>query len=285
MKRVRITRVGARSAAARMCSCSRRWPSRRGRPSLGTATTTTGAGIADAPGVALFARMGSMLWSAMLLPGAAPTLSVRLLQLALGPPHRVLGLHALDGLSVHVHEDVLDQGLGRLAAGHPGVAWPATELGRLPERNELGVPLPQGVLLPITRGAVDVPVVRREPRVVLRPVHEPAEELLGHLLVLRVLHDGVPLTSDRVEAAGRAPGHVAVIGHPGDVRELPLRHEVDASAVDRGRDRPREVSSIVARVVPGEAALVEAVLPEGNGELHRLDGLLAVDHHLPLVVD
>src|SRR5881397_107057 len=253
MKRVRITRVGARSAPARMCSCSKRWPRRLGRPSLGTATTTTGAGMAGAPAVALFARMGSMLWSAK----AAPTLSVRLLQLALGPPHRVLGLHALDGLGVHVHEDVLDQGLGRLAARHPGVAWPATELGRLPERNELGVPLPQGVLLPITRGAVDVPVVRREPRVVLRPVHEPAEELLGHLLVLRVLHDGVPLTADRVEAAGRTPGHVAVIGDLGNVGELPLGHEVDAGAVDRGRDRPREVSSIVARVVPGEAALVE----------------------------
>src|SRR5437867_13392328 len=78
---------------------------------------------------------------------------------------------------------------------------------------------------------------------------------------------------------------MAVIGGLGDVWELPLRHEVDARAVDRGRDRPREVSSIVARVVPGEAALAEAVLPERNSELHRLDGLLAVEHHLHLVVD
>src|SRR3989442_2394763 len=158
MKRVRITRVGARSAAARMCSCSRRWPSRRGRPSLGTATTTTGAGIADAPGVALFARMGSMLWSAMLLPGAAPTLGVRLLQLDLSPPHRVLGLHALDGLGVHVHEDVLDQRLGRLAAPHPGVARPPPELDRLLEGNELWVPLPHRMLLPVGGRADDVAV-------------------------------------------------------------------------------------------------------------------------------
>src|SRR5213593_4307832 len=155
MKRVRITRVGARSAPARMCSCSKRWPRRLGRPSLGTATTTTDAGMAGAPAVAPFARMGSMLWSAK----AAPTLSVRLLQLALGPPHRVLGLHALDGLGVHVHEDVLDQGLGRLAAGHPGVAGPPPELDRLLEGSELGVFLPQRMLLPVGCGPDDVAVV------------------------------------------------------------------------------------------------------------------------------
>src|SRR5438876_1436064 len=176
MKRVRITRVGARSAPARMCSCSRRWPGRLGRRYLGTATTTTGAGIADAPGVALFARMGSMLWSAMLLPRPMPTLCVRLLQLTLGPLHRVLGLHALDGLGVHVHEDVLDEGLGRLAARHPGVAGPPAKLDRLLERDELGVPLPQGMLLPVGGRADDVAVVCRHPLVVLRPVHEPAEK-------------------------------------------------------------------------------------------------------------
>src|SRR5213594_4360422 len=159
MKRVRITRVGARSAPARMCSCSRRWPSRLGRRYLGTATTTTGAGIADAPGVALFARMGSMLWSAMLLPRPMPTLCVRLLQLTLGPLHRVLGLHALDGLGVHVHEDVLDQGLGRLAARRTGISGPAAKLRRFPEGDELRVLLPQGVLFPVRRRADGVAVV------------------------------------------------------------------------------------------------------------------------------
>src|SRR5436309_11926668 len=161
MKRVRIRRVGARSAPARMCSCSRRWPSRLGRRSSLT-TTATGAGIADAPGVALFARMGSMLWSAMALP-AAPGLGVRLLQLALGPPHRVLGLHALDGLGVHVHEDVLDQGLGRLAARRTGISGPAAKLRRFPEGDELRVLLPQGVLFPVRRRADGVAVVRRHP--------------------------------------------------------------------------------------------------------------------------
>src|SRR5437667_12678860 len=161
MKRVRITRVGARSAPARMCSCSRRWPSRLGRRYLGTATTTTGAGIADAPGVALFARMGSMLWSAMLLPRPMPTLCVRLLQLTLGPLHRVLGLHALDGLGVHVHEDVLDQGLGRRAARHPGVAGPPPQIARFLERVELSVRLLPGTVLPVGRRAGDDAVVAR----------------------------------------------------------------------------------------------------------------------------
>src|SRR2546427_909821 len=161
MKRVRMTSVGARRAPARMCSCSRRWPSRRGRRNFGTATTM-GAGIADAPGVALFARMGSMLWSAMALP-AVPGLGVRLLQLGLGPPHRVLGLHALDGLGVHVHEDVLDQGLGRLAARRPGVPGPPPEFDRLLEGSKLGVALPQRMLLPVWGRADDVAVVGRHP--------------------------------------------------------------------------------------------------------------------------
>src|SRR2546425_7275366 len=285
MKRVRITRVGARSAPARMCSCSRRWPSRLGRRYLGTATTTTGAGIADAPGVALFARMGSMLWSAMLLPRPMPTLCVRLLQLTLGPLHRVLGLHALDGLGVHVHEDVLDQGLGRLPAGHAGIAGPPTELDRLLEGNELGILLPQRMPLPVGGRADDVAVVCRHPLVILRSIHEPAEELLRYLLVLGVLHDGTSLPADIVEAPARALRHLAVARDLGDVGELPLGDEVDARSVDRRRDRPGKVSAVVAAVVPGQPALVEAVLPDGDGELHGLERLFAVDDDLPALVD
>src|SRR5262249_26055574 len=47
---------------------------------------------------------------------------VDLLELALGPLHRVLGLGALHGLGVHVHDDVLRVGLGGLGRGRPGVA-------------------------------------------------------------------------------------------------------------------------------------------------------------------
>jgi hypothetical protein len=39
---------------------------------------------------------------------------------ASGPLHGVLGLHALDGLGVHVHEDVLDQASDALRLGAPG---------------------------------------------------------------------------------------------------------------------------------------------------------------------
>src|SRR4030095_11689398 len=119
MKSVRMTSVGASSPPARICSRSRNWPSRFfGRPSLGTANTTTGAGIAEATGAVLSVRMGSRRLSALgCIPGA--DLRVRLLQLGLGPLRGILGLHPLDGLRVHVHEDVLHERLARLAA-RPG---------------------------------------------------------------------------------------------------------------------------------------------------------------------
>src|SRR4029434_2436545 len=47
---------------------------------------------------------------------------VDLLQLTLGPLHGILGAHALDGLGVHVGDDVLREDLGGLRGGRPGVA-------------------------------------------------------------------------------------------------------------------------------------------------------------------
>src|SRR4029450_6453115 len=46
-------------------------------------------------------------------------LRVDLLQLGLGPQDGILGLHALDGLGVHVGDDVLRLHLGRGASGRP----------------------------------------------------------------------------------------------------------------------------------------------------------------------
>src|SRR5262249_56128636 len=37
--------------------------------------------------------------------------------------------------------------------------------------------------------------------------------------------------------------------------------------------------AVVARIVPGEAALIERVLPEADHEFHGFDRLLAVEHH------
>src|SRR5215471_7244387 len=218
-------------------------------------------------------------------PAYRPALRVRLLQLSLGPAGRILGLHALDGLRVHVDEDVLDERLGRLPTRRPRISGPAADLGRLFERDELGISIPQGVLLPVDRGADDVAVVHGHPLVVLGPIHEPAQEFLCHLLVLRVLHDRAPLTADRVEPARRPARHLGVVHGLGDVRELPLRDEVDAGAIDRRRDGPGQERAVVAAVVPGEPALVETVLPERDGELEGLDRLLAVDGDLALVVD
>src|SRR5713226_7013354 len=79
--------------------------------------------------------------------------------------------------------------------------------------------------------------------------------------------------------------HVAMAGDLDDLGELPLGHEVDARPVDRRRDRPGQVGAVVAAVVPGQSPLVEAVLPEGDGELHGLERLLAVDGDLPARVD
>src|SRR5881394_2243506 len=47
---------------------------------------------------------------------------VNLLELALGPLERVLGLHALHSLGVHVHDDVLRVRLGGLRRGRPLIA-------------------------------------------------------------------------------------------------------------------------------------------------------------------
>src|SRR5262249_34127154 len=145
MKRVRISKVGASRTPARMCSRSRSWPGRLGWRASGNATPT-GAGMAEVKGLALSARTGSIGRLAMALPAGSRgrALGVRLLQLALGPLCRILGLHAFDGLGVHVHEDVLDERLGRLPARLARVSGPAAELGRFLEGNKLGIPLPQG---------------------------------------------------------------------------------------------------------------------------------------------
>src|SRR2546426_3264845 len=60
---------------------------------------------------------------------------------------------------------------------------------------------------------------------------------------------------------------------------LALRHDVDRRTVERRRDLAGVERAVVVRVVPREAALVAALLPEGLHELHRLDRALAVEDH------
>src|SRR5262245_27549388 len=130
---------------------------------------------------------------------------VDLLELALGPLHRVLGLHALDALGIHVGDDVLGERLGRVGRGgsripeEPGVLRRGPEhLERLVERG------PHRVLLPDSRGADAVALLRLEPLlVVLRLVH-PAEKVLRELRVLTVLHHRIGLVEEQEVGAGRA---------------------------------------------------------------------------------
>src|SRR5438067_13387857 len=66
---------------------------------------------------------------------------------------------------------------------------------------------------------------------------------------------------------------------------LAQRLDVNRRAVQRGGDRARKERAVVVRVVPGEAALVERVLPERLHELHGLERLLGVERNLALLVD
>src|SRR5438034_7852955 len=89
---------------------------------------------------------------------------VDLLELGFGPLHRVLGLHALDGLRVHVHDDVLRVGLGRLARRRAGMPEGARLARRLPEDLQGLVDLgPHRVLFPLLGGDDAVPFVDLEP--------------------------------------------------------------------------------------------------------------------------
>src|SRR5439155_249619 len=99
----RISTVGVRSTSARKRSFSRR-PVRVRRceaRECGSATST-GAALPAPPAIGFFTRTSRR------------SRFVDLPHLALGPLHRILGLHALHGLGVHVDDDVLRVGLGSL---------------------------------------------------------------------------------------------------------------------------------------------------------------------------
>ena len=121
-------------------------------------------------------------------------------------------------------------------------------------------------------------VHRLEVAVEARAVHIEADEVLGQLLVLAVLHhDRVPRRQP-VEPSRGTRREVAVVRALVDVRKLLSRGHVDRRRIARQRDLRRQEGAIVRGVVPGEAALVEDFLPEDVVELHRLDGVLTVEH-------
>src|SRR4029450_3933725 len=99
----------------------------------------------------------------------SPVRSVRLalvdlLQLALGPLHGILGAHALHALGVHVGDDVLGEGLGRLGGGRARVPEQPRVAGGGSEHLQRFVQLaPHRIVFPLVGGANRVAFLRREP--------------------------------------------------------------------------------------------------------------------------
>src|SRR5262249_37668077 len=122
MNRPSRSTVGARSTNARKRSFSSRLVSARRCATLerGSATSTRVA-LPAPPAIGFFT------------PEPCPSCFVDLLQLALGPLHGVLGLHALHGLGIHVDDDVLRVRLGRFRRRRAGMAEGARQTSRLPE--------------------------------------------------------------------------------------------------------------------------------------------------------
>src|SRR6185436_3402700 len=218
--------------------------------------------------------------------GTVPSGAVDLAQLAGRPLHGVLRSRALEAPREHVDQDVLRQGFRRLAAGWPRIADLPGRLKGLAEDGGLRILRPQRVVEVDLRPGNPERVHGLEVLVVLGPVHVEADEVLGDLLVLRVLHHAAVPRRQPVEAAGGARRIMPVVRAAIDVgRLLPSRH-VDAGRVAGQRDVGREERAVVVRVVPAEAALVEYFLPEHVVELHRLDDGLGVEHDgLPVLVD
>src|SRR5262249_2762849 len=215
---------------------------------------------------------------------------VDLLELALGPLHGVLGLRALHGLGVHVDDDVLRVDLGRLGRCRTGVPEGARHAGRLPEHLQGLVDLrPHRILFPFLGGADAVALVDLEPLAVVRVLVQPLQEVLGELLVLRVLHDRVLLAAVERELAGRPLRHERGVL---DVLEerlallvldlvlLALGDDVDRGAVERRADLAGVEGPVVVGVVPGEPALIARVFPEGLEELDGLERALRVERDL-----
>src|SRR5262245_58673950 len=197
---------------------------------------------------------------------------VDLLQLALGPRHRVLGLGARDRLGEHVDDDVLGVRLVRLGGGRAGVAQHQRLARRLPEHLQRLVDLgPHRVLFPLLGGADRIAFVDLEPLAVVRVLMQPPEEVLGQLLVLAVLHDRVLEGAVEGELSGRPlrqerlmldvlPERLTLVVL--DLVLLPLGDDVDRGAVEGGADLAGVEGPVVVGIVPGEPTLVAGILPE-----------------------
>jgi hypothetical protein len=83
--------------------------------------------------------------------------AVNLARLAVGPLDCVLGGHALDGLGVHVDDDVLGEHFGSLRSCRSGVAIDPAEPGRDPVGSHYRILPPHLVVLPLLGGPAAYP--------------------------------------------------------------------------------------------------------------------------------
>src|SRR4051812_42895568 len=137
--------------------------------------------------------------------------SVDLLQLAGRPLHGLLRRAALHSLGEHVDDDVLAVDLGGLGVRRPREAHRARVVGRGAEAlHRLVDGRPQRVFLPLLGGAHREALGHLEPAAVGSAAVEPLEEVLGQLLVLRILHHAVSEGGVVAPRAGRARGQPRV---------------------------------------------------------------------------
>src|SRR2546425_6715566 len=249
MKAPSRTTVGLRSANARSRSFSRRRSNARRCAVLGCeSATSTRAALPAPPAIGFFKPM--------------PCRSgfVDLLQLAFGPLHSLLGFHALDGLGVHVDDDVLRVGLGGLGRRRARMPEGARQAGRLPEYLKGLVDSgPHRVVFPLLGGADAVALIDLEPLPVVGVLVQPLQEVLGELLVLRVLHHGMLEGQVQGELTSRAFRHQRGVL---DVLEERRITEAVTERLTNGLALGLELLADLAVLVPGFGELLDADLVE-----------------------
>src|SRR5262245_29829406 len=201
-------------------------------------------------------RHCSVVTDRMQCPDSQPRalLSVDLLQLARRPGDGVFRLRPLHALGEHVHDDVLRVDLGGLCRWLSRVAEDPRIVGRRAEAlHRLVDRVPQRILLP-ERGRPDREAFRHlNTLAVLFLAVEPLQEILGQLLVLPVLHDGMVegcLVARRASRTRGQPRVLDVTHHRLALLVLDLvlpalGRDVDRGSIQRGADLAAQEGAIV----------------------------------------
>src|SRR6516165_7030289 len=194
--------------------------------------------------------------------GDGLTSDVDLVELTLCPIHGILGRHALDGLCVHINDDVFGYDLGCLARRGPLVASEAPRARRLLVGQHDRVVAPQFVLFPIRGRANREALLGDEPFVVDVLGVNPAKEFLRRILVLRITHQKIRERDVIAElpagALGQRGVQDVVLQWHACLRLVVIRLaqslDVDRGTIERGAARPGQKSAVVVGIVPGESA-------------------------------